>query len=210
MRYCVVLILTFGAAAQDFAIGVKGGVRATGDFEGSTVSSESKRYVVGPSVEIGLPARFSVEVDVLYRRFGYTSQFGSVFGSSVERGRANAWEFPMLLKYRLPVTGVRPFVAAGYAPRRFSLSADSSGYFIDVPTGARIPSSNSTHSSDTSHGFVAGAGIEFRLARLRVTPEFRYTHWLDRPLNNFGSQGYFVRSAEDQADIMLGLSWGTR
>jgi Outer membrane protein beta-barrel domain len=210
MRYYVVLILTCGAAAQDFAIGVKGGVRATGDFEGSSVSSESKRYVVGPSVEIGLPARFSVEVDVLYRRFGYTSQFGSPFGSSVERGRADAREFSMLLKYRLPIAGVRPFVAAGYAPRRFSLSADSSGYFINVSTGARIPFSNSTHSSGASHGFVAGAGIEFHLARLRVRPEFRYTRWLDRPVNAFASQGYFLQSTVDQADIMLGLSWGTR
>jgi hypothetical protein len=210
MRHVALLLVICSAAAQDFSIGVKGGIRATGDFEGRAVSSESKRYLVGPSFEIGLPARFSVEVDVLYRRFGYTSLFSSPFGGSIERGRQNDWEFPILLKYKLTRFAARPFVSAGYAPRKFNISTNSSGYTVNVPTGGINPFTGSTHLSAVSNGFVAGAGIEFRVGHLRLTPEFRYTRWLDRPVNTFGPQGYFLQSAADQADIILGLSWGVR
>src|SRR5260370_21404483 len=44
------------AFAQQVGFGVKGGVRATHDIEGSFgTSSESSRYVVGPMVEATLP-----------------------------------------------------------------------------------------------------------------------------------------------------------
>ena len=55
--------------AQQVEVGVEGGIRATDDLSG-TISSESKRYIVGPAVDIRLPKRFSVEVDALYQRFG--------------------------------------------------------------------------------------------------------------------------------------------
>ena len=62
----VFLLLTFPSFSQSIAIGVKGGIRATNDVEGSG-TSESKRYLVGPAVEVILPFRIAVEVDALYR-----------------------------------------------------------------------------------------------------------------------------------------------
>lgn len=50
------------AVGQQVAVGVVGGVRTTGDSSGS-LTSESKRYIVGPMVEIRLPLRLSFEVD---------------------------------------------------------------------------------------------------------------------------------------------------
>jgi hypothetical protein len=60
--------------AQQVGFGVKGGVRATTDIEGSYgPSSESSWHVVGPMVEVTLPHGFSAEADALFSRFGYSS-----------------------------------------------------------------------------------------------------------------------------------------
>ncbi len=74
----------------------------------------SKRYVVGPALDIGLPLGFGVEVDALYRREGFQTSFGNAFYSASSQERANSWEFPILLKYRLPVPVIKPFVEVGY------------------------------------------------------------------------------------------------
>jgi hypothetical protein len=96
----ILLMAAAPAFGQRLALGVKGGIRASDDLLYGSATSESKRYVVGPMVEILLPHRLGVEVDALYRRFGYRSAAGSPFGSFAERNRGNSWEFPMLLKYR--------------------------------------------------------------------------------------------------------------
>ena len=93
------LLLLFGsfASAQSIGIGVKGGFRATDDFKsGGYATSESKRYVVGPMVTIGLPLGFSAEFDALYRRFAFRTGFTDTFNSFTQRGTANSWEFPIL------------------------------------------------------------------------------------------------------------------
>jgi hypothetical protein len=45
--------------AQRVDVGVEGGIRTTGDFSGG-ISSESKRYMVGPAVDVRLTKRVSV------------------------------------------------------------------------------------------------------------------------------------------------------
>jgi hypothetical protein len=67
-------------------------------------TSESKRYVVGPEVEVGLPLGLGVEVDALYRREGYSSLFSNFAGSNYSQERANSWEFPMLLTIQIRVS----------------------------------------------------------------------------------------------------------
>src|SRR5580704_7591899 len=114
------------AVAQRVAVGLEGGVRTTDDVSGS-LTSESKRYIVGPKVEIRLPLRLSFEFDALYRRFGFTGYETSCCGNSVTRERSNSWEFPMILKYRIPVVPGHPFVGAGYAPRTVDGTDVSSG-----------------------------------------------------------------------------------
>lgn len=105
------------ARAQPIAIGVEGGLQTTGDVSG-TLSPESKRYIVGPKLEVRLPWRLSFEFDALYRDIGFTGHGESCCGSSITRERDSSWEFPMIVKYRLPgVARLRPFVGTGYDPR---------------------------------------------------------------------------------------------
>ena len=64
-RLVFFLLLIIPSFSQSLAIGVKGGIRATNDVEGSG-TSESKLYLVGPAVEVklrvveGLAASFTV------------------------------------------------------------------------------------------------------------------------------------------------------
>lgn len=112
------IICALGCCGQSITVSAVGGLRGVDDMGGNGsdgLTSASKRYVVGPSVEVGLAGRFGVEVEALYRREGYELRTPGFIVSSSERG--NSWEFPVLIKYRLPVALARPFLEVGYAPR---------------------------------------------------------------------------------------------
>src|SRR5579859_569671 len=108
------------AFSQPVSFGVKGGIPLTnfvsavsnGTFDWS---SSTPRYIIGPTVELRLPAGFGVEFDALYRRLHYNGSgfVGNAFTTTQTTG--NNWEFPLLLKYRLPSEVVRPYVDAGIA-----------------------------------------------------------------------------------------------
>ena len=184
----LILLLNFPASAQPVTIGVKGGTRIMNDIEGSGVS-ESKRYLFGPSVEIKLPFRFAVEADALYSRSGFRASNYSFAGGYTEGQRANAWEFPLLAKYR-PLRHM--FVEGGYVPRTMSGSGHADSIIIDIQTGKITRASGeSNRSYAVTHGVLTGGGAEFHLGHVRIAPEFRYTRWLNRSLDDFGPHGYF-------------------
>lgn len=196
------------AAAQQFEVGVKGGIRTTDDVSGS-LTSESKRYIVGPMLDVRLPLRLSFEFDALYRRFGYTGYASSCCGSSITRERSNSWEFPLLLKYRLPEFLAHPFVGVGYAPRTVHGAAISSGSFLSAPGQTTYffnQHSNTNYS--VTHGVVASAGVSLGAGHVRFSPELRYVHWSAPFLNAFGGDGSFqFVSKQDEFFVLLGVSW---
>src|SRR5438067_576907 len=93
------LILIDCCFGQSVSAGVTGGILTTDDLTDSGATSVSKRYVIGPAVDIGLPFGFGIEIDALYRREGYQSFFTNLGASIFSDERANSWEFPMMLKY---------------------------------------------------------------------------------------------------------------
>src|SRR6185437_14697949 len=90
-------LLIFGsfASAQSIGIGLKGGVRVTDDFDNQSAKSESKCYIVGPMITIGLPLGFQAEFDALYRRVAFRTGNNDILSQFTQRGTANSWEFPM-------------------------------------------------------------------------------------------------------------------
>jgi hypothetical protein len=200
------LIFCGNSYAQRLAVGVKGGIRASDDLNG-WASAESRRYAIGPMVVLGLPWRFSLEFDALYRRFGDTSVSTDILGDlSLARTRANVWEFPMLARFRI----AGPFYAAGgIAPRR--MSGSTQGHYVgrDFSTGAvnTVIDSTSTDHYDASVGAVAAAGASFG-KRLKFSPEFRYTRWNNNPVQFYGSHGFYYTSTQDQMEVMLGITFG--
>ncbi len=180
------------------------------DDVSGTLTSESKRYIVGPKVEIRLPLRLSFEFDALYRRFGFTGYEASCCGNSITRERANSWEFPMILKYRIPVVPGHPFVGVGYAPRTVHGTDVSSGA---GNLGVPLPpvyffNQHSETSYSVTQGVVISAGLNFGAGHVRFSPELRYEHWNAPFLNEFGGDGSFrFLSTQNEVLVLLGVSW---
>jgi hypothetical protein len=199
---------------QTVSVGVIGGVRATDDLTGGGATSVSKRYAVGPSLEVGLPFGLAIEADALYRRTGFqvSASSGSyyIFGDE----RANLWEVPILLKYRIPLTAARPFLEAGYVSRVI-------GGSVSRNTAQNLPEGVVTYSSydstwSNSNGLVVGGGVQFALGRLHLSPVVRYTYWNDSTVagGSGGPGAYFYapawRSNQNQVDVLLGVAWKVR
>ena len=118
--------------AQSLSLGVKGGVRASDDFQ-YAATSESRRYVVGPAATVALPLGFAIEFEALYRRQGYSTGNSTGLYISSVREADNIWEFPLLARYRIPLHAIRPFAEAGWAPRITHGSEDVSGCYLSTP-----------------------------------------------------------------------------
>jgi hypothetical protein len=194
---------------QSISVGVVGGARVNDDLTGASAASVSKRYVVGPALDIGLPLGFGVEVDALYRREGFQSSFENpgpgFFSSGSFEERANSWEFPMLLKYRLPVPLVKPFAEVGYAPR--VIDGTITNYFY--ASTSTSTSTSSEHWPD-SQGLVIGGGVQFGIGRLRLSPAVRYTHWNNTPITGTFVNGPGFESTQNQVDVLVGIEWKIR
>ena len=223
MRLLFFVLLTCCAcAAQSIALGAIGGGRLTADVlpfpspelnglnaASSAFQLESRFYDIGPMIEIGLTHAFAVEFDALYHRQGFFDTFAHDTLYSTTRERDNTWEFPVLVKYKVRLHALDPFVEAGVAPRTINgRSAYAAQVSLNTPTttpplGPSVPVSYSP-----SAGFVAGGGVQVNLGRLRLAPQLRYTRWATAPVGGlYFSLGSTYSSNQNQVDLLVGISW---
>lgn len=184
----VFLVVCAAAAAQPISAGLKFGVPLNDAFSVQSPNplsyvAQTQRYTVGPFIELRLPAHLAIEIDALYRRYGY--QTAPLFSRAPVR--ASSWEFPVLGKYRLFSGPVQPYIEGGVAFSRLT----------DIPQVLELSSRN-------NYGVVAGAGIELRLGFARISPEIRYTGWTRR---FFDSPGDYLQSNRNQATVLVGISF---
>jgi hypothetical protein len=213
--------LTTAASGQQLAVGVKGGVPLLDAFEGRSFVSDlfnqehytfnTKRYTVGPAVEVSLPRKLRFQANALYTRLDVNHDSISVSGVNVQppititstsANRANSWQFPLLLKKEIPVGRVRPFGDIGYALRhvsRTSHGAISAGQTVLNQSGG-LPALVHTW----VNGVVVGGGLAFKSGRLKFSPEVRYTRWAQPNFRGFGTP---FQSNLNQADFLLGIAW---
>ena len=175
--------------AQWISVGVKGGGSL---LDPALRNDESRRYLVGPSVEIALPAGFALEADALYLRIGTTSTLTTlaVFSTSAgtvtstttslisttNRQRGNSWEFPLLGKYYFRQrAGWQPFAAAGFSFR--TIGIDIRGNSFDPLTKNLLQNFRSSYRSPLGVGAVVAAGARYKLGRFAIAPEIRYTRY---------------------------------
>lgn len=175
------------AFGQTVSFGIRAGVPFTDAYSPATMTSgsafvktfsDSKEYLVGPMVELHLPLGFSVEADALYHPLSLAQEINT--GTAVFHNSTiiHSWEFPIVAKYRfLQLPLIKPYVEAGPSFRTVSAS-----YF-------------------SSSGITIGAGVELKLARIRIEPELRYTRWgADAQIVNG-----FAPSNINQAQLLVGL-----
>ena len=184
------------ALAQSFSVGVKAGVPITDAYSATAFSNGNSgtydgRYLIGPTAEIHFPLNLSLEVDALYRRNGVTA-IGEVNGKST----VNDWQFPFLGKYELKRGVIRPFVDAGLVYRHLSGTALFS--FSYPPSSSTVLSS-----SPNLAGFAGGGGITLKILKFRLSPEVRYTHWL----NASGASLTAASVNSNQAELLVGFTF---
>ncbi len=208
---CLLLLSAAAAVAQPIGFGLKGGLPLN-DFlkaardQNFRFDTTTNRYIIGPTVELRLPHGLGIELDVLYRHFGYSS-FGSLpgVGSPVTDARTSgsAWEFPLVGKYKFGSGWVRPYVEAGVSWDHLS------GLTQDIKTtiGGSSTSSSTSNPAELSdkstRGFVMGAGLDVKAILIHVTPEIRFTRW---GAKHFIS-GDLLKSNQNQAEFLIGFKF---
>ena len=157
-------------------------------------------------MDVAIWRGLGVEFDVLYKRIG-TSGVSSFLGTySWSRDRSNSFEFPILAKFRLSSKKPGPCFSGGFAFRHISGSGTVNwiNSYYGPPEFGSGP--YTTHYGNSS-GLVVGGGVEFGLWHMKVSPEFRYTRWLNGGLV---SDVYYTISAQNQAEILVGIGWLAR
>ena len=194
------------ASAQAVSVGVKGGVPL---LDGTTFHDESRPYIVGPSIEVRLPASFAIEADALYRRIGSSYGFsgnilgnfgpGTMLTSFTSRQRGNSWEFPFLGKYyfRQEVKGGRVFLGTGWAFRTVDFRSVVAQSGVDPSGRSFTQTFKNLDRADLQVGAVVTAGLRFHVGRFALAPEARYTRWG----NATGS------TSKNEASLLLGISF---
>lgn len=128
-----------------------------------TFQSRPRTLIGGPALGWQFNDRFSIEGSAIYRRLRI-----DLWGPTV------TWQFPVMAKYRFPVSPVTPFLEAGPSFR----------------------TTGNLNTRPTHFGVSAGAGFDWQWGALRISPTLRYTRWArDSELT--------VRSKPDQVEALV-------
>ena len=200
------LILTFTllpltASAQLFTFGVQGGVPAQTPL-GRT---DNTPFVLGPSVNIRVFSGLSLETGVLYHRLGRGSDnFTFLYPENsvtlgFETWRGSALEVPVLARYRFlsERAAWRPFLSAGPTVRRTSITTTWANSVISgSPLGNNSAGVLKTKTTQWNVDPTTGVGVDFRMGRIHVEPEARYSYW---------GAGKTGRVRKNQVNFLLGF-----
>ena len=198
-RYIPLFLISISAFAQSpLSFGVKGGVPLTDAFEVAQSGNfgyvqDTKRWTLGPMIQLNLPVGFAVEFNAMYRRLNYNST------DIEQRGvRANSWQFPLLLKYRFGSGSVRPYIAGGGAFQHISDIKQVSRILGETENARELNERNNV-------GAVIAGGIQLGGGGLSISPEIRYTRWGSENFrDNFRE---LLRFNRNQAEFLIGITF---
>ncbi len=200
------LFLSSGFAFPQFlSFGFKAGVPFTDAFKTAQTGSlryvsDTHRYTFGLTGEVNLPiAGLGVELDALYRRLDFSANGATPEGTFTRRTvTSNAWDFPLLLKWRFGVKPLQAFVTIGPTFRGLSNLSQAGNFFTGSPSGNPPELQNSFNVA-----FTAGVGV--RLGnKIALSPEVRYTRW---GWDNFRDPLSLLHTNRDQVDLLVGLTF---
>ena len=206
MRPLFLLLLgAVSAWAQLFSYGVRAGVPLNNFLDAAksqqfAFNSTTDRFIVGPTAELHLPFGLGVEFDILYRRFDYNGS-GTLAGVVTSNSATgNAWEFPLLAKYRFPTKMVHPYVDAGVAWDTLS------GLKQAITRNSLTTSTSSPAELNTTatRGFVMGAGLSVKVLVIHLSPEIRFTRW---GAQHFIDANGLLHSNVNQGECLVGITF---
>ena len=194
---CLLLATASSASAQHISVGIKAGVPLTGLLRKSSgdarccqeVPTQTRRYTIGPVVDIGLLLGFGVEFGAMYKRFDQQSIAVTTTGYVIidEENSypitqtagisavGHSWEFPLAVQYRFFKSAIRPYVEGGVSLNRLSNVYSFQNVSINF---RQLPFTFAPmRGSFTRVGPLFGMGVDVKLHRIHVTPGLRYTHY---------------------------------
>lgn len=133
-------------------------------------NTSPNRYLLGPTIEVRLPFGLGIEVDALYRHLQCSSVGSAVDVVTNTNTTGDAWEFPVLAKYRILTKALRPYIDGGLA---FDTLAGPKQTIVRIVIPTRITTTTAT-SNRSCTGAGGLAAEEFYRDRLA----FRWTPWL--------------------------------
>jgi hypothetical protein len=206
-RLLLLCLLFASAAFGQVSFGVKAGVPINDFLQTRTLPTiqflaDTHHWTVGPTVEFHLPAGLSIEVDALYQRIGYNSATSASILSGTNliplvgtlgaaSATANAWEFPLLIKYRAGKKTFRPFLDAG-------ASFHSISGFKQLTNLTNPPQLVKNFDG----GVVVGGGLDAHFL-LHFEPEIRYTRWFTNAFTDPTGSG--LSSNRNEFEFLLGV-----
>jgi hypothetical protein len=190
--------------AGPISVGVKGGVPFTDAF--NTATSGNLRYIthnkywtVGPELDINLLFGLGIEIDALYQRLNYEST-GNFADEVVHAATtANAWDFPVLLKWKFGEGPIRPYVSAGPTFRGLTSVKQVTSFFS--PNPASETSQPPELQNRFSTGFTFSGGLQLLG---HISPEIRYTRW---GWDTFRNTSGLLKSNPDQVAFLVGITF---
>ena len=203
MRFGLYSLITFTtvASAQIATFGIQGGVPAQTPMGQTTTIP----FAIGPSVDLHLFSGLSLETGALFRRLGDGQENSAFFypanSLTLTYGTSHgeAVELPFLAKYRFrsPSQRVRPFLVAGPAVRRTSVSG-SFGSTVFSSSGENAVGGPYLETKRTQWNVdpVGGAGVDIRTGRFHLEPSIRYSYW---------SAGENSSIRKNQVEFLIGL-----
>ena len=208
--------LVFGASDQGeqrdrrVSAGIKIGVPLTEVLKTniSGNSTQSKRYTIGPVVDVYLLRGVNVEVSAMYKRVDQQATANDILGyvpindedsyAIVQHYRVSAvgqsWEFPIALQYHFSFRSIRPYAEVG---RSYSHLTNILGYLPSIP-GGPIGPIEPTHNRVNRQGLLVGAGAEIKHHFIHLTPGFRFTRYSR-------GQGYLLNT--NSAEFLVGFKF---
>lgn len=226
------LLMVIPASAQIFGIGAKGGLNFANlrgditiveeDFEFSLDLKNKTGFVAGVSFSSGLLPFITLQPEILYSekgaRFEETETiplddlgFPGQTASATVDGTIDLKyiEIPILIRARLPVPGLSPFVYAGpslaynlSSDFRADLSANIAGQQLSVTL---FDEDIKDDIKNFDIGFVIGGGMEFGLPLLKVHAELRYTMGLRNILDFDDNNDFDLKN--NVFSLMVGVTF---
>jgi hypothetical protein len=176
------------------------------------ISDTTHRSILGASLGWRLRGEFSLEAEALHRHLDYQDFLEFVMPQIPQESfavSASDWEFPLVLKYRLPGRVVRPYFSGGAALDVLTASSSywtygNVVYYDPYTLSTSIGGTTGTTSSPygLQHKNVAGAlvgfGLDLRCGPLHISPEIRYTRW-----TNYHFKDAVDNSRQNQAEFLI-------
>jgi hypothetical protein len=224
-RFAALLFFTAaGSFAQGLTFGFVGGVPLTvllrndnpQPFGQSSqlFSDITDRSVLGASLGWRFRGGFGLEADALHRHLSYRDslfELPTVYETEEETVSAGDWEFPLLVKYRLPGEAVRPYFSAGAALDVLTASSKFSICCTPIydPYTLNTSEVGTTGTTSSPYGFqhksvvgvAVGLGLDVRWGPIHVLPEIRFTRWTREHLNDI-----IDNSTQNQVEFLVGIS----